>query len=93
MSWGVHANGKPEEARMELSKLFSAPLAPAPAGLADEGERKTVRLISEMIEQCLGTFDPEKKVSVDANGHMGFQNYDKKTGAYQNVNISIKETA
>lgn len=90
MSWGVHAKGKPAEVKAELDRLFLAPLAAAPAGLSDEGERETVRRISETITQCLGTFDPEKTVSVDASGHIGFGNWDTKAGAYQEVNLKIQ---
>ena len=90
MSWSVSASGKPEETRMEISRQISPSLVPAPAGLEDEGERKTVRLVYEMIEQCLGTFDPEKQVAVSASGHMGFDDYTKKTGKVQTVNISIQ---
>lgn len=90
MSWIVSASGKPEETRMEISRQISPCLVPAPAGLEDEGERKTVRLVYEMIEQCLGTFDPEQSVTVTANGHMAFGDYANKTGKAQTVNISIQ---
>ena len=90
MSWSVSASGKPEDVKAELSRQFTAPLADKPAGLTDDGERETVRRISETITQCLETFDPEKTVTVSAYGHMGWENYDTKSGASQNVNLSIK---
>ena len=90
MSWSVIASGKPEETRMEISRQISLSLVPAPQGLEDEGERKTVRLVYELIEQCLGTFDPEKSVAVTASGHMGFSDYTHKTGKVQTVSISIQ---
>lgn len=90
MSWSVSATGKPAEVKAELHRqLASGPLAEKPAGLSDDGERETVRRIGETISQCVETFDPDKGVSVSANGHMGFQNYDTKAGAYQNVSLSI----
>jgi hypothetical protein len=58
--------------------------------LRDEGERETVRRIHETITQCLETFGPQRTVSVTANGHMGYANYDTKEGAYQTVNVSIQ---
>lgn len=89
MSWSVNATGTPAEARGQLSEQFKGPLAEKPAGLSDDGERESVKLVHELIEQVLATFDTEKTVSVRANGHMGYTNWDAKTGAYQNVNLTI----
>ena len=93
MSWSVSASGTPAEVRGQLSEQFKGPLAEKPAGLNDDGERETVRLIAETIEQCLGTFAPEKSVSVSASGHIAFANYDTKAGAYQTVSISVNPLA
>ena len=90
MSWSVNATGTPAEVRGQLSEQFKGPLAEKPAGLSDDGERETVRRIHETIEQVLATFGPDKKVSVSANGSMGFENWETTTGAYQNVNLTIK---
>ena len=89
MSWSVSASGTPSEVRGRLSEQFKGPLADKPAGLSDDGERETVQRIAEMVEQCLGTFDTEKQVAVSASGHMGFSDWEKKTGGCQSVNISI----
>ena len=89
MSWSVSGNGTPAEVRGQLSEQFKGPLAEAPAGLSDTGERQTVQLVSELLEQVLTTFGPERSLSISASGHMGFSDWDKKTGAYQSVNISI----
>lgn len=89
MSWSVSASGKPAEVRGRLSEQFKGPLAEKPAGLSDDGERETVQRVQETIEQVLTTFDPEKNVSVNAYGHMGFSNYSTKEGAYQSVSVSI----
>jgi len=90
MSWSVNASGTVAEARGQLSEQFKAPLAEKPAGLSDEGERETVRMTQETIDQCLSTFGPEKKVVVSAYGHMGFSDWSTKEGAYQEVTVSIK---
>jgi hypothetical protein len=90
MSWSVSASGKIADVKVELDRQFQYPLAPGPAGLSDEGERETVRRVSETITQILETFGPDKTVVVTANGHMGFANWDTKEGAYQEVNVSIK---
>lgn len=90
MSWSVSAKGIPAEVQAELTRQFSYPLADAPAGLSDEGERETVRRIADTISQCLGTFDPAKTVAVSANGHMGFDSWDTKTGTVQTVAVSIQ---
>lgn len=90
MSWSVNASGKVEEVIAGLDKQFSYPLADAPAGLSDEGERETVRLVAGMIEQCLGTFHKDRIVSVTAYGYMGFDSWETKEGAYQNVHVSIQ---
>ncbi len=90
MSWSVSGVGKPADVIKDLAKQFDGPLAPKPAGLADDGERETVARIRDTISQCLETFDPEKIVGVTANGYMGFANWDTKAGAYQTVAISIQ---
>jgi hypothetical protein len=90
MSWSVSAFGTPAEVRGYLSEQFKGPLAEKPAGLSDDGERETVKLTHELIEQVLSTFSPDHKLTVSANGHMGFDHWDTKTGAYQSVNMTIK---
>jgi len=90
MSWSVSASGKIEDVKVELDRQFSYPLSDAPAGLADEGEKETVRLVHGTIVQCLDTFDPDGSVVVSANGHMGFSDWNTKAGAYQNVNLTIQ---
>ena len=72
-----------------LSEQFKGPLAEKPAGLSDDGERETVMNIAEVLEQILATFDPAKEVAVSAYGHMGFADYDAKTGCYQQVSITV----
>lgn len=90
MSWSVSAKGTPSEVEAELNRQFLYPLADAPAGLSDEGERVTVCKVLDLIRQCLGTFDASKIVSVSANGHMGHDSWDTKSGAVQTVSISIQ---
>jgi hypothetical protein len=89
MSWSVSASGKPAQVKAELDRQFSYPLAEGSYGLADAGERETVRRVSETITQCLETFGEEKSVSVSAYGHMGWDSYDTNAGAYQQVTVSI----
>lgn len=94
MSWSVSATGKPVEVQREIGRqMMLGPLAEPPAGLADEGERETVRLVSFLVYQCLGTFDPEGVVTVEANGHMAFSNWDSRIGARQTVSIAITPRA
>lgn len=90
MSWSVSRTGKPGEIIPQLEKDFSYPLAQPPAGLSDQGERDTVELVKDLVDQCLGTFDPTKDVSVSANGHISFDDYNKKTGARQTIHIAIE---
>jgi hypothetical protein len=90
MSWSVSAFGKPAEVKEHLEKRFAYPLADGTAGLPDAGEKETVRLIKEMINQCLDTFDPEKTVKVTAYGHMAHQNWETKEGACQSVYLTIE---
>ena len=89
MSWSVNGSGTPAEVRGQLSEQFKGPLAEKPSGLSDDGERVTVQKTSDLLEQILATFDPEVKLSVSAYGHMGFADWDKKTGCYQSVNIAV----
>ena len=90
MSWSVNASGKPKDVKDELARQFLYPLAPAPSGLSDAGERETVLRIETAINQCLETFDPNKPVKVSANGHMAFDDYTTKTGPSQTVHLSIE---
>lgn len=88
MSWSVTVVAKNNaDAKLKLAKAFSIPLADAPAGLENDGERETVKQIAAVIDQCLGTFDPLKAVAVSASGHLS---RDAKGGAYQEVNLSIQ---
>lgn len=89
MSWSVTASGRPSEVRGMLSEQWKGPLADKPAGLSDDGERETVRLLSEAIEQCVSTFGEGRRVYVSAAGHMGFSDWDTKEGAYQEVHLDI----
>ena len=89
MSWSVNASGKPTEVRGQLSEQFKGPLAEKPAGLSDDGERESVKQVSDLLEQVSSTFDPEGHLTVLASGHMGFADWDKKTGCYQIVNITV----
>lgn len=92
MRWSVSAAGKPAEVKEMLAGQLKWPLDEV-NGVSDPGERETVRRVSETISQVLDTFDPEQRVRVNASGHMGFLNWDTKTGAYQNVNVAITPEA
>jgi len=96
MSWGIKEVGNIADLKLKLAKAFSGPATPTsaagpladpPAGLEDDGERATVQGVSDVIGQCLSTFDPLKVVLVTASGHLG---RDQKGGAYQSVNLSIQ---
>ena len=96
MSWGIKEVGNIADLKLKLAKAFSGPATPTsaagpladpPAGLTDDGERATVQGVSDVIGQCLSTFDPLKVVLVTASGHLG---RDQKGGAYQSVNLSIQ---
>jgi 1-aminocyclopropane-1-carboxylate deaminase/D-cysteine desulfhydrase-like pyridoxal-dependent ACC family enzyme len=89
MSWSVNASGTPAEVRGQLSTQFKVPLAEGDAGLSDLGEKQSVQQVSELLEQVLTTFDPENTLAVSASGHMGYSNYEKKTGAYQAITIIV----
>jgi hypothetical protein len=89
MSWSVSANGTPAEVSDQLSEQFKQPLAEAPAGLSDAGERQTVQQVSDLLEQIVTTFDPETRVVVTANGHMGFNDWTGRTGPYQSVTLTV----
>lgn len=90
MSWSVASKGTPAEVRGQLSTQFKSPLASKPAGLTDDGERQTVQLVSELLEQILSTIDPAKSVNVSAYGSMGYSDYTSKKGPYQEVTVIFK---
>lgn len=89
MSWSVSASGNVSEVRGSLNEQFKGPLAEKPAGLSDDGERRTVEMLRDSIEQCLSTFDPANAVTVSAYGHMGFSDWTTKAGAHQSVSVTI----
>jgi hypothetical protein len=91
MSWSVSASGTPSEVKSMLADQFKPVLADTPAGLPDEGERETVRRISETINQVLDTFDPGGRVTVSAHGHMSGRS--AGAGAYQQVNLTISPSS
>lgn len=93
MSWSVNAEGTIADVRGRLSEQFKGPLAEKPAGLDNDGERKTVEMVRDLTDQCLSTFGADKTARVSAFGHMGFANYEMKDGGYQDVTISIKPTS
>lgn len=89
MSWSVSASGTPAEVRGQLSEQFQIPLSEKPSGLADDGERETVQKISELLEQITTTFHDDATLAISANGHMGFTNWDTRSGSYQSVSITV----
>ena len=89
MSWSVSGSGTPAEIHGQLSEQFKYPLAEAPAGLSDEGEKKTVQLVADLCEQILETYDETGELTINAAGHMGFYDWGKKTGAYQSVTLTV----
>jgi hypothetical protein len=89
MSWSVSSTGTPAEVRGQLSQQFKYPLAEGDSGLSDVGEKQTVQQVSDLFEQILSTFDPNNQVTIAANGSIGFADWDKKTGCYQSVTITV----
>ena len=89
MSWSISASGKVDDVVELIAGQFAAPLAEPPGGLTDEGERETVKMVSDLVDQCLGTFGKDRLVRVSANGHMGYNDWEKKDGAYQEVRVEI----
>ncbi len=93
MSWSVTATGTIDQVIVELDRQFVYPLAAAPGGLSDPGEKETVRLIRDTIWRTLKIFDPAKHVAVAAYGHISFDDYETKTGASQTVSLTIQPVA
>lgn len=88
MSWSVSAAGTPPEVRGRMSEQFKSLVDPQ-TGLSDEGERKTVQRVHELIEEALGTFADDVQINVLANGHLGYADWTNKTGGYQSVSVQI----
>jgi hypothetical protein len=82
MSWSVGHTGTSAEVRGKLSEQFKYPLAEKPKGLSDDGERKTVPLVHELLEQILTTVPSGHKVNVTAYGHMA-------SSEGQQVNLTV----
>ena len=84
MSWSLAGSGKAKDLIPYLQKQVQN------VKLSDAGEQETVKLVGGMLEQALGTFDPERLVVVSASGSMGYANYSTKTSRYQSFNISVQ---
>ena len=89
MSWSVTGSGTPAEVRGQLSEQFKYPLAEKPSGIDDDGERETVKLVSELCEQILSKCDPNNHVGVAALGHMVYADWENKTGCYMSVSLTV----
>lgn len=89
MSWSINASGKVDDVVESIVEQFAMPLAEPPAGLTDEGERETVKMVSDLVDQCLGTFGKDRLVRVSASGHLGYNDWEKKDSAYQEVRVEI----
>lgn len=86
MSWNISTKGTTTDVRHELDRQFGYLLGCEPHVLKDKGERETVHHVRQTLAHILGTFGPEKTVSVSANGHSTFVQYEP----IQTVNISIQ---
>jgi len=83
MSWSVSAAGKAAAVRDEIVRQISA------IKLTDEGEMETVKNVGITIDQALSTFGPDGLVRVEASGHMGYKDWNDKSGAFQQVTSTI----
>ena len=83
MSWSVSGTGPAQTVAPQIEKQIAA------VNLNDAGEMETVKLVGGLISQALGTFDPEKPVSVQASGSMGYKDWSAKTGPFQSFKIEV----
>jgi hypothetical protein len=83
MSWSVNGTGPVQAVAAQIEKQISS------IALSDVGEMETVKLVGGLLKQALGTFDPEKIVSVQAAGSMGYKDWVTKSGAYQQFDIKV----
>ena len=90
MSWSTSASGTAVEVQTALESNLQCALDPV-AGLLYAGERETVHRVKETIFQVLRTYDPKRLIAVSAYGHMGFTDWTTKSGAYQQVSITIND--
>ena len=84
MSWSVSACGPATTIAEQLEQQFKR------VNMNDKGEQETVQNVRELVAQTLATIEPEKIVRVSASGSMGFKDWQKKTGAYQSVDLKIE---
>ena len=91
MSWSVNAVGTIDEVKAQLAEQFALPLAPAPKGVSDAGERETIHRVHETILQVLRTFVPDVQVHVYAHGYMGgvWRDGAIVAGRHQRVSLDI----
>ena len=83
MSWSVSASGQAAKAAEQLEQQFER------IKMNDEGEQETVQHVRKLVAQTLATIEPDKLISVAASGSMGFNDWQKKTGPYQSVDLKI----
>ena len=83
MSWSLSGTGPAAQLLPQIAKQVAA------VNLNDPGEMESVRLVGELLAQTLGTFDPDKPVSVQASGSMGYKDWQAKTGPFQSYKIEV----
>jgi hypothetical protein len=93
MSWSVSGNGTAAEVKAQIDEQLKYPLADAPAGIANAGERESIHRLQETIHQVLRTFAPDVKLALTAAGHMGFTDGEARESAYQNISLQITPTS
>ncbi len=84
MSWSISSTGKAAAVAAQIATQVAS------IKLTDAGEMQTVGHVGALLAQSLGTFDPERLVSVSANGLMSFADWATKVGPYQQFNIKVE---
>jgi hypothetical protein len=84
MSWGVQAIGKAAAVRKEIARQFTT------GGKCSEPEEAVRLAAAAAIDYALEAQDASNSVKVSASGSQGYRDYEKKTGVYNTLSISIE---
>lgn len=87
MSWGVSAFGRAAAVRTSIVSQFEN------GGKCSEPEESVRQAAKVLIDASLASQDPTSVVSVTANGHQSYKDWNAKTGLTNNLSISIAPQA
>ncbi len=83
MSWSVSAVGRPDAVRKDIRAQFER-------NNCSEPERSIAHAVGAAIDVALDAEGSETVVKVYASGSLGYKDYTKQTGIYNNISVTVE---